>query len=266
MIILIIYAIIVGLIIILPTFIVIIASFSTARSFAFPPPGLWLGYYREFFQNPDWLDAVYNSVVIATASTLLTLLLVTPAAFGMVRFNFKGRNAANLLLLTPLMVPHIALALGYYIMFAPMQLIGTHLAVVLAHTALNIPIAFLIITASLIGFDRSLERAAANLGAGPVQTVLTITIPVILPGFAVAALFSFIHSFDETTIALFISGFTAKTLPRQMFESILYETNPQIAVAAALTTALACMAFALIGIFRWYGRRRQIRLAYGYEQ
>ena len=233
-----------------PTLIVVPMSFSASRSFQFPPPSLWLGHYSQYFTDPRWLEPTFNSIIIAAAATVITMVIVTPAAFALARYAFFGRNAFNLLLMTPLMVPHIALALGFYTLFASLGLIGTHISLVLAHTSLNVPVSFLIVSATLKGFDRNLERAAASLGAGPFTAFFTVTMPVLRPGFYVAALFSFIHSFDETTVALFIAGRGSETLPRKLFESIELDADPVIAVVSTLLITLVIAGVVLPAVVR----------------
>ncbi len=123
-----------------------------------------------------------NSIVTAIGTTILTMLIVTPAAFAMVRHRFRGRSLLNLLLLTPLVVPHIVMAVGYYTYFARLGLMQTYTGVILAHTALNAPLVFLTVSAALKGYDRNLERAAQSLGAPPIIAMLTVTVPVLAPG------------------------------------------------------------------------------------
>ena len=107
---------------------------------------------------------------------------------------------------------------------------------ILAHSALSIPVAFLVISAALKGFDRNLERAAMSAGAGPLRTFIWVTLPVLRPGFLVGALFAFLFSFNEAVVAIFIAGRDASTLPKKMFESIRLESDPIIAVVSTLLT------------------------------
>ncbi len=245
---LIVIAVCVGAFIAAPLFIVVPMSFSNAPSFQFPPPGYWLGYYEQYFTDYHWTIPTANSFIIATATMLLTMALVVPAAFGLARNRFFGRSLVNYLIMAPLMVPHIVVALAYYLFFGPLHLTGTHLGVILAHTCLSVPVAFLIVTATLKGFDRNLERAAMSLGAGPMATFFYVTLPVLRPGFLVGALFAFLHSFDETTVAIFIAGGTAATLPRKMFEAIRLESDPVIAVVSTLLLGLV-LAGTVISVF-----------------
>ena len=191
-----------------------------------------------------------NSVIIAVATMFVTMALVIPASFSLVRFRFLGRKLVNFLLMMPLMVPHIVLALAYYSFFGPLHLINTHLGVIIAHTCVSVPVAFLIVSATLKGFDRNLERAAMSAGAGPLQTFFHVTLPVLRPGFLVAALFSFIHSFDETVIAIFIAGRGAHTLPKKMYESVRLDADPVLAVVSTLLFTIVIVATVIAAVTR----------------
>ncbi len=217
-----------------PLVIVVPMSFSDARSLQFPPPGYWLGYYEAYFTDMSWLRPTWNSILIASATTVLTMILVVPATFALVRHKFYGKSVANVMMLMPMAVPHIVMAVGYYSYFGQMRLVHTHLGVILAHSCLSVPIAFLVLSANLKGFDRTLERAAQSLGASPMRTFIHVTLPILRPGLLISALFAFIQSFDETVVAIFISGRDAETLPRKMFDSIRQEADPVIAVISTL--------------------------------
>jgi len=227
-------ALVVALFLVAPILIVVPMSFSTAISFQFPPPGYWLGYYVRYFTGAEWLEPTLNSVVIALGATALTMALVVPASFGYVRFRFRGKSFVNLLIMAPLVVPHVVSALAYYGFLARLRLNGTHLGVIVAHGVLAVPLAFLVITATLKGFDRNLERAAMSSGAGPLATFFHVTLPVLRPGMLVGALFAFLSSFNEAVVALFIAGRGAATLPKKMYESIRLESDPVIAVVSTL--------------------------------
>lgn len=227
-------AVLVALFLIAPILIIIPMSFSAAVSFQFPPPGYSLGYYRAFFTSHAWLDATFNSFVIATVSMIFTMLLVVPASFGYVRHRFRGKALFNLLMMSPLIVPHVVAALAYYGYLGAARLNGTIPGVVLAHGVLAVPIAFLVVCATLKGFDPNLERAAMSLGAGPLRTFLWVTLPALRPGMMVAALFSFLASFNEAVVSIFIAGRDATTLPKKMYESIRLESDPVIAVVSSL--------------------------------
>jgi putative spermidine/putrescine transport system permease protein len=237
-----------ALFLVAPMAIIVPMSFSSAISFEFPPPGYWIGYYIQYFSNPSWLDATFNSFVIAIGSTVFTLLVALPAAFGFVRHQFHGKSIFNLLIMVPMIVPAVVSALGYYGFLALLHLVGTRTGMIVAHSVLSIPIAFLVLTATLKGFDRNLERAAMNAGAGPLRTFLFVTLPVLRPGILVSALFAFLHSFNEAVVAIFIAGRDASTLPKKMFESIRLESDPVIAVVSTLLTGAVFLGV-LVSVF-----------------
>jgi putative spermidine/putrescine transport system permease protein len=239
-----------------PLVIIVPMSFSDAQSLQFPPPGDWLGYYKAYFTDMTWLRPTFNSILIAAATTVLTMVLVVPATFALVRHRFAGKSIADLMMLMPLAVPHIVMAIGYYSFLGELRLVHTHLGVVLAHTCLSVPIAFLVLSANLKGFDRTLERAALSLGASPVQTFYHVTLPILRPGLIISALFAFIQSFDETVVAIFISGRDAETLPRKMFDSIRQEADPVIAVISTLL--FVAVLIALLGPTIWGGLRKRL--------
>ncbi|MBV7487081.1 ABC transporter permease [Bordetella sp. BOR01] len=227
-----------------PMFIVVPMSFSHSQSFEFPPPGYWLGYYEAYFSDPRWTLPTLNSLLIGLGTALLTMMLVVPATFALTRDNFRGKSVLNLLLILPLTVPHIVVALGYYYYFGELGLIQSRLGVILAHTCLSVPVVYLIVSATLKGFDQNLERAAQNLGASPMKAFFLVTFPVLRPGFLAAALFAFVHSFDEAVVSLFISGRDAATLPRQMFDSLRMQADPIISVVSTLILMAMILALA----------------------
>lgn len=239
-----------------PLLIVIPISLSSAPTLQFPPPGFSLTHYRAYFASEEWIGATINSIVIACGVTILTMLLVIPATFAVVRHQFHGKSLANIVLMMPLAVPHIVIAIGYYSYLGQLGLVQSRLGVILAHTALSVPIAFLVLSANLKGFDRSLERAGLSLGATPARVFWHITLPILRPGIVVAALFAFIQSFDETVVAIFISGRNAETLPRLMFDSIRQEADPVIAVISTLLFAGVILALLVPAWMRRLAERR----------
>lgn len=249
-------AVVVALFIAAPMFVVIPMSFSTAPSLEFPPPGYWLGYYKRFFTDRNWIVPLFNSVVIGFGTMVLTMALAAPAAFALVRHQFRGKTLFNVVLMMPLVVPHIVMALAYYSYFGQLRLVQSYTGLILAHTCLSIPVATLILTAALKTFDRNLERAAANLGSPPLTTFRLVTLPVLMPAFAVASLFVFIHSFDETVIALFISGRDTNTLPRQMFNSFQMQADPVLSAASSVLFSIVLIAVGASGAVRLIRSRR----------
>lgn len=248
----------VGLFVILPMILVVVMSFGSGTSLRFPPRELTLESYGRYFTDPRWMVPTWNSFVIATLSSALSMSVMTPAAFAFARYEFRGRRIVKLLVMSPLMVPYIVMALGYFFYFGKLKLLNTMTGVVIAHASLSMPLVFLILTASLKSFNWTLVRASQSSGAAPWQTFRYVTFPLLRPSFLIAALFAFINSFDETVIALFISGRAASTLPRRMFESVRQESDPVIAVVSSLLF-LAVATAALVS-FLWQRRREKVVL------
>jgi putative spermidine/putrescine transport system permease protein len=241
---------IVAFFLVAPMAIIVPMSFSSAISFEFPPPGYWVGYYTRYFSDPAWLAATANSFIIAFGSMVLTILVALPAAFGFVRYRFHGKDGMNLVMMLPLIVPGIVSALGYYSIFSLARLVGTQAGIIIAHSVLSIPVAFLVIAAALKGFDRNLERAAMSAGAGPLRTFVWVTLPVLRPGILIGSLFAFLLSFNEAVVAIFLGGRDAVTLPKKMFEAIRLESDPVIAVVSTLLTSAVLFGVLVSLLFR----------------
>ncbi|QHE91658.1 ABC transporter permease subunit [Pandoraea fibrosis] len=254
------FAVIMAILIGAPLLVVIPMSFSASESFRFPPPAWSMHYYSAFFNDPTWTGPAINSLLIGLGTAALTLALVIPAAFALVRYEFRGRAFGSLLILLPLTVPNIVVALGYFYYFGSLRLTQTYLGVILAHTCLSTPIAYLILSASLKGYDRTLERAAANCGATPLQAFWLVTFPVLRPGFLAAGMFAFVHSFDEAIVSLFISGRDVSTLPRKMFDSLRTQADPVISVVSTLLLVLVVIGSLTPIVVRRMKARRQAAL------
>jgi putative spermidine/putrescine transport system permease protein len=241
---------------VLPVVIVFPLSLSSGHYMTFPPPGFSLQWYSAFFGSSTWMGAAQTSIEVAVPVTILSVLLGTPAAIGLLRHNFVGRRAVNALVLSPLIVPGIIVAIGCYFVYSQYGLVGNPIALILAHTCLAVPFVVINVTSALQGVDPRLEQAASNLGAPPWASFRQITLPLIAPGISAGAVFAFITSFDELLVALFLSGTGAVTLPRRMFDEIRYEIDPTIAAVSSLlilTTTVLMLTAELL-------RRRSQRL------
>jgi putative spermidine/putrescine transport system permease protein len=177
-------------------------------------------------------------------------VLGTAASIGLVRGKFPGKQVMNALILSPLVVPGIIVAIGIYFFYVRIGLIGSPIAIIVAHTALAAPFVVLNVSATLYGFDERLEQAALNLGATRWQALRYITLPLIRPGIVAGALLAFITSFDELIVALFISGTGSITLPRKMWDSVRFGIEPTLAAVSMLTIIVSVAAFLAAEILR----------------
>jgi putative spermidine/putrescine transport system permease protein len=226
----------------------------TPEMLRFDPEGYSLKHYRDFFTNADWQQALANSVKIAPVATLLSVGFGTLAAIGLSQPHVPFRRAIMAILISPMIVPLIISAAGMYFFYSRIGLQGTYLGVVLAHAALGIPFVIITVTATLVGFDNSLTRAAANMGAGPVRTFFRIQMPLILPGVISGGLFAFITSFDEVVVVLFVGSAGQKTLPWQMFTGLREQISPTI---LAVATILVVISIALLTVVELLRRRSE---------
>jgi putative spermidine/putrescine transport system permease protein len=239
---------------ILPTLFVIPMSFSEATTFQFPPRGFSLRLYQNFFTNPVWLDALRNSFLVALLASLLATVVGTAAALGLHSLGGRLARFARTLLMVSIVTPAIVIAVAVYISFLQWQLVGTFGGFVLAHAAIGVPFVLVSVTSALGGFDPKLLRASASLGAPPVRTFVTVTMPLISRGIVTGAVFAFVTSFDEVVIALFLRSPTLQTLPVQMYNSVTVEIDPTIAASSSVVvTAVTTICL----ILQFVGNRRQ---------
>lgn len=246
-----------------PILVIIPLSFNAENFFTFTPEMLSLspeGYstkhYEDFFNTSDWQQAMWNSLKIAPMATLLAVSFGTLAAIGLSSEHVPFRRAIMAVLISPMIVPLIISAAGMYFFYSRIGLQGTYLGVVLAHAALGIPFVIITVTATLVGFDRSLTRAAANMGANPVTTFFRVQMPLILPGGISGALFAFITSFDEVVVVLFVGSAGQKTLPWQMFIGLREQISPTILAVATMLVGISICLLTVVELLR----RRSERL------
>ena len=249
------------LFLIFPILVIIPLSFNTVPFFTFTPEmlsfnpeGYSLRWYEDFFTSQNWRGAVNNSFIIAIFSTLIATSLGTLAALGLSRRNVPYRTVMMAILISPMIVPLIISACGMFFFYSRVHLQGTHLGVILAHAALGTPFVVITVTATLVGFDRSLIRAANSLGADGVTTFFKIIVPLIIPGVISGALFAFITSFDEVVVILFVGSFEQRTIPWQMFSGIRENISPTI---LAVATLLVLVSVALLSTLELLRRRSE---------
>lgn len=222
----------------------------TQEMLSFDPAGYSLRWYQDFFGSLNWRGAINNSFIIAIFATLISTSLGTIAALGLSRRNVPYRTTIMAILISPMIVPLIISACGMFFFYSRVNLQGTHLGVILAHAALGTPFVVITVTATLVGFDRSLIRAANSLGADGVTTFFKIVVPLILPGVISGALFAFITSFDEVVVILFVGSFEQRTIPWQMFSGIRENISPTILAVATLLVLVSVALLMSIELLR----------------
>jgi len=251
------------LFLILPILVIIPLSFNAEPYFTFTPGMLALDpdaysfrWYEDMVKNPQWQHSTKNSIIVAFFSTILATALGTVAALGLSKPYMPLKGAIMGLLISPMIVPLIISAAGMFFFYSSIGLAQTLPGLILAHMALGTPFVVITVTATLIGFDHSLVRAAHNLGADPTTTFFKIIMPLILPGVISGALFAFITSFDEVVVVLFLAGFEQRTIPRQMFSGLREQISPTILAVATILVTFSIFLLATIELLR----RRSERL------
>ena len=222
----------------------------TPEMLQFEPEGYSLKHYRDFFTNNEWQRSFKNSLLIAPIATLVSVSLGTLAAIGLSQSHVPFKRAITAILISPMIVPLIISATGMFFFYSHVGnfLEGTigldknfvgYVKVILAHSVLGIPFVIITVTATLVGFDSSLTKAAANMGANPIKTFFKIQMPLILPGVISGGLFAFITSFDEVVVVMFVGSTNQKTLPWQMFTGLREQISPTILAVATILVAIS---------------------------
>jgi ABC-type spermidine/putrescine transport system permease subunit I len=230
----------------LPTLLVIPLGFTSSQFLDFPPPGYSLRWFQSYLESPLWLQATLRSFLVAFATALLATCIGGLAALALAKSRTRWGGLIFAFFLAPMIVPRIIIAVGMFYLFARLGLIATDLGLIIGHTVLAIPFAMVTLSAVLKGYDQQLDHAAATLGAGRIRTLISVTIPLVKGGLIAASLFAFITSFDELTIAIFVSGGIKTTLPKQMWDDMILQLNPTLAavsvVVFVVVTALLLIA------------------------
>lgn len=232
-----------------PIVVVAGVSLNGQQSLRFPPQDLSLRWYAALFGQADWLVPLRNSLVIATLSSLLAVLVALPLALHVwSRDNWLAR-ALYMLGVAPFMLPPVISALGFLVFWVSAGLYGRMSATILSHAVFLVTLPLVTISLGLGGVDRSLIEAARTMGATRGQVLRTVILPLILPYMVSGYAFAFVLSLNEYIIAYMVAGFTVETLPIKIFNSLRYGYTPIMGVVSVLFLVLAVVVFGLIGKF-----------------
>ncbi len=218
----------------IPALFIVPVSFTEASFLSWPPRGFSLKWYEGILQSSVWFNAAYSSFIVAISSAFLGMCIGVPAAFFLARQKFFGKGAVFAFLVSPIIIPNIIIAVSLFYLYSKLGLTGTTLGLVLGHTILAIPYVVITIMAVIKNYDIRLDQAAWILGANKITTLWLVTFPLIRAGMIAAFMFAFIISFDELTIALFVTGGEVTTLPKQMWDDALLRVSPALAAVATL--------------------------------
>jgi putative spermidine/putrescine transport system permease protein len=241
---------------ILPTLIIIPIGFTSSPFLDFPPPGYGLHWFRAYLSSPVWISATLRSFGVAFATAVAATVFGGLAALALARSRSRWGAAIFGLFLAPLIVPRIVIALGLFYFFAQIGLVATNAGLVIGHTVLALPFTLVSISAALKNHDWRLDQAAATLGASRPTVLRRITVPLTKGGLTAAFIFAFITSFDELTVAIFVSGGAKTTLPKQMWDDMILQLNPTLAAVSVVMLVIITVLMITSELVRRPVRRR----------
>lgn len=236
-----------------PVIAVIPMSFSASQILELIPSQFSLVQYERFFSSHEWMDALYNSVVVAAGATVVATILGVMAAIALWRLPERPRQLAEAVLILPRIVPSIVFAVAVYNVFLTAGAVGSIGALILAHGVLALPFVVVFVGSALRSFDRTQDEASRGLGAGHFTTFRRVILPQIRLSILGSALFAFSISFDEVVVTLFISGIRSKTLPVKIWDAIQHEIVPILPAISALVVLLTIAA--LLPLFILFRRK-----------
>lgn len=238
----------------LPVIVVVLASFTETSYLTVPPKGFTLRWYWEVLGDSSYRDAILFSLTLGLVTTVLSLIVGTAAAYAIVRRKLPGSEAISAILMAPLVFPAVVIAVALLQFYTLTGVRGTFAALAAAHLLITLPYVVRSVIASLAGTDPGLEEAARTLGANGWNAFRQVTLPLIRPGLVAGGIFSFIVSFDNVPVSIFLVSVRQTTLPVKIFTAVEHGIDPGI---AAVSTLLIIMTgLGLILAERWAGFHR----------
>jgi len=230
-----------------PIVVVVAVSFGPGRNFEFPPTGLTLTWYEAFFASRDFVRAFFrNSLTLGIEVAIVSTLLGTLAAIGLIRFRFPARDSLEAFFLAPLFIPEILLGAALFLTYAQLGLRPSLITVLMGHVVICTPYVLRSVIAGLSGFDTRLEEAARSLGATSTRAFTRIVLPALQASIVGGFVFAFVISFSDINIVLFVSGPTSATLPVYIYSLLQFEATPS--VAAASTLQIVVVGLLILGL------------------
>jgi spermidine/putrescine transport system permease protein len=235
----------------IPILLVIIYSFNESRI-----SSVWSGWslrwYRELFRDRDIMEAMTNSLVLATVSSLSAAVIGTLAAVGMPKADLRSKGIIEYLSTLPIMIPEIILGMVFLVYFTLIKLPFGMVTLTVAHTSFCIPYVYMLVKARLVGIDKSYAEAAKDLGATEWNVFWDITLPLILPAITSGVLLAFAMSLDDVVISVFVTGVNTNTLPLKIYTQLKTGVTPKI---NALCTLMFGSTMLIVLLSAWFARK-----------
>ncbi|MCP9967668.1 ABC transporter permease [Actinomadura madurae] len=243
----------------LPTLVVIGASFSGSEYIEWPPSSFGLRQYDSLLHSADLIDATWRSLLVAAGTAAITLAVATPLVLGLSRARVPGGRGLRIAIILPMVTPGVAYAVALYGMFASLVLIDSFPAVLLAHVALCLPMVLLALEPVMDAVPREYELAAMSLGASRTRAWVGVTLRLTAPGLVAAGVLAFVTSFDEATLASFLTGPRTATLPKIILDSVTTGVDPAITAVSALLIVATALLTSVAGMATRLRRARRNR-------
>jgi ABC-type spermidine/putrescine transport system permease subunit II len=228
-----------------PMIIAVLMSFTPSRFLRLPTTQWSIRWYEEFFNDPKWVEGLWNSLIVSGITMVLALIVGITAALAFSRYKFKWGVGLYTVALTPVFTPAVIIAMALLAVAYKMHLWGGYLIIGIAHSLWAFPLVIMVLRVSLEGLDKSLEEAARGMGASPWRTFYTVILPLVAPSVLVSALFAFIISINEFIMALFLGTSETETLPRIIYPTLRYRLTPLVAAASGILMLLTVVVLLL---------------------
>lgn len=217
-----------------PLVIIAMTSIGTENYIAFPPKGFSLKWFMTVFKSQSFINSMWTSFLISGIATLTALIIGIPAAYGLSRFDFKGKSLIKSFFFSPLIVPGIVVGFSLFqFLFVKLNL-SVYMSLFIGHTLVVIPYIIRVIGSSLEGFDYSIEEAAMSLGCKKSLTFFKIVLPNITSGVMAAFMLAFINSFNNVPVSMFLTGPGVSTLPITMMNYVEYNYDPTVSALSVI--------------------------------
>ncbi len=253
-------SIIVLFLLIVPSLIVIPMSFSDSQYLEFPPKNWSLRWYENYFASGqvgmgfnDWIGATWTSIKVAVLTIFVATPIGTMAAYGLINSGNRVRSILFPVMISPMMIPVILVAIGLFYFYVQFKMVNSILGLVLGHSLVAMPLVLIIVLSALKNYDMNQEKVARSLGASRIRAFFEITLPQIKFSIISASLISFLTSFDEVIISLFVAGGDNSTITRAMFLALRDQIDPTI---AAISTILIIISTSLLILVQLFGTKK----------
>lgn len=241
-----IFAFLVYFFLLAPLVIIIATSFGPDKALIFPPKGFSLKWMANIFKVEAFRDTFLISMQLSVIGTIIALILGIPAAYGLSRYNFKGKNLLNGIFLSPVLIPGIVLGFSLLKYLVILTKLPIYTSLLIGHVIIIIPYIIRVISSSLSNFDYSIEEASMSLGANRIKTFFVVVLPNIRSGVIAAFILAFINSFNNVPVSLFLTGPGISTLPIQMLIHVEYNFDPTIAALSVLLMLMTAVLMFVI--------------------